>query len=279
MENSNSKNGLLTAVVYFDDNVNVKADMLEYYYRTVPVKRSIWRYAFTLIVDLVQSEEELLESFTKDTVRKIRKAQKDDGIKICFNAEPEEKDIVEFESLYNQHAAESGMSVLETWHLKELTGKKALVLSNVKDADGKLLVSHCYCSHEISSRALMLHSVSIANSDNDSQFRNLIGRVNRLLHYEDMLAFKKMGFKIYDFCGYYAGKSDEKLLNINRFKDGFGGKLVAAYSGETACSLKGWFYLFFRELRNSLFKRSVLHQRKQRMMDSRSKLIEINSSK
>jgi hypothetical protein len=46
-----------------------------------------------------------------------------------------------------------------------------------------------------------------------------------------MLEFKKAGVNYYDFCGWYAGKDDKDLLNINTFKEQFTRNIIKEYSG------------------------------------------------
>jgi hypothetical protein len=46
-----------------------------------------------------------------------------------------------------------------------------------------------------------------------------------------MLEFRKAGVNYYDFCGWYAGKDNEDLLNINAFKEQFTRNKIKEYSG------------------------------------------------
>ena len=45
--------------------------------------------------------------------------------------------------------------------------------------------------------------------------------------------------KFFDFGGWYPGNTNHQLLEINRFKEGFGGKIVREYNCEQIVSLKG----------------------------------------
>jgi lipid II:glycine glycyltransferase (peptidoglycan interpeptide bridge formation enzyme) len=49
-----------------------------------------------------------------------------------------------------------------------------------------------------------------------------------MLHWKDILEFKKKGYSIYDFGG-LALKDDPVLANIDRFKKSFGGTIVQEY--------------------------------------------------
>jgi len=59
---------------------------------------------------------------------------------------------------------------------------------------------------------------------------------------------------MYDFGGWYSGNTDPEMLNINRFKEEFGGKVVKVYKCWYGISLKGKLclrcYLMLHDLRN-----------------------------
>jgi len=59
-----------------------------------------------------------------------------------------------------------------------------------------------------------------------SMKREDLTEMSRLLHFEDMIYFREMGFIMYDFGGYAFNTSDKSLKGINNFKDSFGGELV-----------------------------------------------------
>ena len=61
----------------------------------------------------------------------------------------------------------------------------------------------------------------------DAEARKLTGLAHRLLVLEDMLRFRSQDLRDYDFGGYALGTEDPKLASINRFKDSFGGRIVA----------------------------------------------------
>lgn len=67
--------------------------------------------------------------------------------------------------------------------------------------------------------------------------KNMIGRLNRWLHYEDMILLKENGFDVYDWGGY---DIKENLAGINKFKKYFGGILTKQYNGKTTNSLLLW---------------------------------------
>ncbi len=76
---------------------------------------------------------------------------------------------------------------------------------------------------------MLSHSASLYRG-RDKDFRNLVGRANRLHHFKDMLFFKGNACNLYDFGGWYAGTEDQERLMINRFKEEFGGQKVLQYN-------------------------------------------------
>ena len=53
-----------------------------------------------------------------------------------------------------------------------------------------------------------------------------------------MMQYRDAGVQLFDLGGWYNGTSDAALLGINRFKEGFGGKVICEYQGEIVVSLK-----------------------------------------
>ena len=87
------------------------------------------------------------------------------------------------------------------------------------------LVMHANIIDQDLKRVHMFRSASHFRTVSDERKRGLIGRMNRFLHFEDMIYAKKMNMLKYDFGGYAINTDDKELLDINKFKDGFGGKL------------------------------------------------------
>jgi hypothetical protein len=69
-----------------------------------------------------------------------------------------------------------------------------------------------------------------------------------------MLRFRDEGLTIYDFGGWYPGKEDIELLRINRFKEGFGGRLACEYNGDLALTWRGDMALRLRPVARVLFE-------------------------
>lgn len=170
---------------------------------------------FTKIVDLTKDKNQLLEGFDKNTSYEIRRAEKED---INISVEP---NVENFKHFYNQFAKTKSLPQLNN-SINHYDGN--LVITKA-EYDKKEVVMHSYIVDESLKRVRLLHSASLFRNELDSQTRAIIGRANRLLHLMDMEYFKQMGFMEYDLGGYALGTKDETLCRINKFKDGFGGKL------------------------------------------------------
>jgi hypothetical protein len=58
----------------------------------------------------------------------------------------------------------------------------------------------------------------------------------------------------YDFGGWYPGSQNEALLNVNRFKESFGGELVVQYNCDVPLTPKGALALWLRAAARSVTK-------------------------
>ena len=86
-------------------------------------------------------------------------------------------------------------------------------------------------------RARLLHSASLYRLENDEEgnTRNIIGMANRYLHYKEMLFFRDLGLKKYDWGG--AGRGED-VINITEFKESFGGYTKTYYDFEVTKGIK-----------------------------------------
>jgi lipid II:glycine glycyltransferase (peptidoglycan interpeptide bridge formation enzyme) len=76
----------------------------------------------------------------------------------------------------------------------------------------------------------------------------MIGRANRLLHWDDICFFKNNGFLIYDMGGYSMDKDNEELQAINKFKEGFGGEIIKEYKSQIPQTFKGSIFLLCKKI-------------------------------
>ena len=89
-------------------------------------------------------------------------------------------------------------------------------------------------------RVRSLHAASFYAHAATKEAKRKIGRANRLLIWESMMHYQAAGLKIFDLGGWYNGSTDTALLGVNKFKEGFGGKVICEYMGQQLKTLKAW---------------------------------------
>ena len=203
----------------------------------------------TLTIDITREEEEIFSGFGKNVKYEINRAENKDGLQAVFHTSPIEKKTTEnFITDYNLFNAERGKNDIHTQDFEKYNRAGALLLTSVSH-NGKIIVWHSYIIKD--GRARLKTSSSLSDAESN-EMRNLTGRANRWLHWQDMKYLKKQGFTVYDFGGWYSGKDDKKLLGINKFKETFGGVKEVSYNYTLAPTLKGKLYLFLSNLKKRL---------------------------
>lgn len=195
------------------------------------------RKLHTLVVDLADDEERILEQMSKDTRSKIRRAEQRDGLTLAAATAPTDEDVAAFADFYDAFAGAMSVAGVFRPRLHALAEHGNLVLTTVNGEDGTALVRHAYVAAR--GRGFMLYSGSKLAETDDSGLRNLIGRANRYLHWHDIRLFKERGFQLYDFGGLDVEERSPKTAGIARFKRGFGGEVRAVYSTTKPRSLRG----------------------------------------
>lgn len=233
---------LLRGEVWYDGEPdNSAVDWIVYHQRTSPVPRSRWKYFHTRVIDLSQSPEALFGQMSDSTAYKIRRARDKERIS-CECCDPASASVIEsFEHWYNRFAARKDLPELDRTELDQLARSGALEISVAKDHGSKPLAYHAY--YRGPNRSRLLHSASLYRELDDSAARNAIGRANRYLFWSDILRHREQGLKYFDFGGWYPGNTNQALLDVNRFKEGFGGCVVREFNCEQIRSLKGWIVL------------------------------------
>ena len=188
----------------------------------------------TLLTDLTQAESDLLGVCDSTTRYEIRRAFKDGVECKYFSSEAilEGSSVIDqFETEYSQMHKDKGMMHTSAKpYLQQLAWAKALTITTAS-IDDQVVAYHTYVQGDGVAR--LLHSVSTFREVKSNSDRNAIARANRLLHYKDMLLFKREGYRIYDWGGY---SEREDVASISSFKKGFGGKLAPSYYAKTTTS-------------------------------------------
>lgn len=175
----------------------------------------IRQHSFTIENNLEMGVEEIFENFSKTVKVEINQVEKL-GVKCVF-----QNDLNGFVSFYNKFAGSRKIDFVSEARLKELD--KYLNLS-FATFNGEVIAAHSYIADEEMGIVRLMHSATVRLNENFQ--KQLSGKINKWLHYKDMLHFKDKGFRIYDFGGYTENTTDKGLMGINNFKLSFGGKKV-----------------------------------------------------
>lgn len=207
----------------------------------------------TIWIDLTKSEDQLFREMNKTTRNEIRRAS-EEGLQYEFwhrDASPMVDSFCDFVERHGTNER-TGRRDANRWSGVH-AGYGTLDLSRVSHADGRVLVWHAYYRDRCHAR--LKYSVSLRR-ETAPLLGAAIGRANRFLHWEDMKRFKAAGMQKYDLGGWYFGEDDQKLLRINKFKEGFGGEIRASYHCTRALTAKGRIFLWAAGLRSRLLQRS-----------------------
>jgi len=228
---------LVRGEVWYDHEPDeTPVDWILYRQRSQPVPGATWEFFYTMLLDLRQSTEALLAGMSKSNVYKIRRARSRDWIECECRGQVDLEELDNLEQTYAVFAAIKGLDPLDRGLLSQLAKDSVLEVSVARDAKRKPLVHHVY--YRDNRRSCLLHSVSVHHMLADSAARNAVGRANRFLFWQDILRHKAQGLETFDFGGWYPGHKDQTLLDINRFKEEFGGRIAREYNCQEVRSLK-----------------------------------------
>lgn len=176
---------------------------------------------FTKLIDLTLSSEGLLLQCRKNTKYEIKRAEKE-GIRFGIENDPDA-----FTEFYKSFArSKSTAKEIVEMGIDYIRHYKDNIIITKAAMDNDVLAMHSYVVDKGGRRARLLHAASLFRDENEVQRKNLAGRANRFLHFQDMLYFKDHGFEIYDMGGYAYNTDAPELKSINDFKDSFGGELA-----------------------------------------------------
>ena len=226
--------------VWFDEQPEEKpmVDVLHYIERTHPIEGIQFDEFYTMLLDLTQDQNELWEKLGKNNKYKIKRAeQKDKTIYLYWDKNNIDNNILnDFFDFYDIFSSSKGLKKLQRARVKSFADAGILDLSLVKSNEGIPLVWHAHCC--VQNKAVFFYGASLKDYK-DTSYQSLLGRANRYHHWQDILRFKELEILTYDFGGWYAGNTDQKLLNINKFKEEFGGEIVKNYRCLHGLTLKG----------------------------------------
>lgn len=223
--------------VWFDDQpTSERVDWIIYHQRSQPGPKGKWRPFYTRVIDLTQNADALLSQMDGFTAADIKKAAKKDQT-LCQKLDAtDENKLREFADFYDRFATLKHIEPADRPWLERTVSEGKLDIWAADSPAGERQAYHVfYCEP---SRVRSLHAASFYAHASTKEAQRKIGRANRLLIWECMMHYQAAGVKIFDLGGWYNGSTDSALLGVNKFKEGFGGKVICEYMGEEIKTFK-----------------------------------------
>lgn len=213
------KAGLLVREIYFAPGIvpcAVHRDIDVYVQCGSPIigSKPFW----TVSVDLSQDEDILFLGLNSEYRRQVRRARAvdKDGLVVDVDFTPTAEGIESFGSFFNDFSAFKGIAPANIDKLKIFRNSGHLSVASVRRGNENFPIAmHSFVSDGYRARSYIAGTVPRIGDNGP-----LLGRANKLLHWETMLAMKKADVKIYDFGGI---SRRPELKGIDDFKRQFGG--------------------------------------------------------
>jgi len=259
--------GAVYGEVWYDEEPprDPGVDILQYRRGAIPIADGPHTPFLSLVTDLAAGDDAIFDKFGKSCRYQIRRAESKDGLCMEFITEPESR-LDEFGAFFDAFATQKSFAPCDRQWLVAACKARQLALSSAS-RNGEALVWH---AHVLCGKtAGLYYSVScFRNRDND--YRALVGRANRWLHWRDLLHFKHIGMQRYDWGGLFEDESTPEHAGINKFKKDFGGWQERTYHRSVPVTVTGRVWLplrnawrrrkSVRELRDLLFQRQFANE-------------------
>jgi hypothetical protein len=239
------KKGIRVAECWFGESpVAAGPDLVRCFQRAAPDAAALCRAYHTVLIDLRRPTGALFGAIRKSTRYEIRRSgARDELTWERWNGE-QGGALGTFCAFYDRFAAQKGLRGVNRQWLSLLAGTGGLELSRISRGPDDPLVWHAY--YRSNGRAVLLHSASLFRGAAGRDRRQLVGRANRLHHWQDLVWFRAAGESTYDLGGWYAGGEDQERLRVNWFKAQFGGSVVREFVCEYPLTVKGRLFLRIR---------------------------------
>ncbi|MDN4495098.1 hypothetical protein [Ureibacillus aquaedulcis] len=219
-----------------------KKKLIIYHYSRVPGQNLFKEITYQ--INLENDENEFFQRMSKKSRSKLRRAKKE-PYEVIVKDNPTDEDLKEFRQFYNKFARYKKIHNINKFRfnrLKLLRNKGVLVFTKLQNTNQEAL---CYQIRMIDKEmVLSLYGCTASWIRNRSDLKQQIRYANRYLLWENLIMFKKRGYKIYDFGGITNNK------DINRFKEDFGFDNVEAYHGFDTESLIGKILIRLHQRKN-----------------------------
>jgi len=217
-------------------------DILRYRCRAAPIAGVRCTPFLSQVTDLAIGEDEISGQFNRDCRYKVRRAESKDELHAEFIADPQSR-LDEFRAFFDTFARQKAHEQCDLQWLRAACDAGQLVFT-IASRHGEALVWHAYAT---AGTAAWLQYTGSCFRDRENDYRALVGRANRWLHWKDMLQLRKLGFVRYDWGGLFEDEAATEHAGINDFKKSFGGRVERTYDCIVPVTLRGRIYLPLRD--------------------------------
>ena len=235
-----SARGAVYGEVWYDEQppAGSGVDILVHQQRANPIANARTEPFLSLVTDLTVDESAIVDRFGKDCSYKVRRAEAKDGLQMEFILEPQRR-IEGFRGFYDSFAKQRSLQPCDARWLAAACEARQLALT-LAARNGEPLVWHAYV---VFGKTVRLQYTASCFRDREDDYRALVGRANRWLHWKEMLRFKRIGLERFDWGGLFEDESLPGHAGINKFKKEFGGQQVRSFNCTVPVTLRGRVYL------------------------------------
>lgn len=238
-------------IIFPEKTVESKCDISRYM-RFYDIPENLKNIAFdtyrTPVINLLETEEEILARYSKDVRYEVRRAGREEISYAVYDNLDIKKDkelILDVETKYYAFCDQIEMPELKH-NLNETEFEIMIGNGNVVISKAEFLNGWTYHVYQVDGKHALLW-FSFSDYRKESSNKSLAGWANRGLHNFDIMYFKNHGYELYDW-GNIA--SEQTPNHIDKFKMAFGGELKTAYCCFIGNTFKGKLLIKLREMRN-----------------------------
>lgn len=184
---------------------------------------SLRKIQSTLVSDLTIDKDEAYAKLSRTFRNHINRCKKEERKYEIISADEIEKreDLVnKFIASYNQMYASKGMGTVFNKAQFDAYVKEKAVCLCAAYIDAEPVVFHAYIVDENNARLWY----SCSNFREEKEIAAEIGRLNKYLHWQEMMAFGEKGIRFYDWGG--VDFDNPAVKGISDFKAKFGGEIL-----------------------------------------------------